>query len=459
MNEAEKPFEPKRLVPALLGLNTDCTWWIAFSGGADSTALLHALAVLREKIPANLHALHIDHAIHPESHEWSIHCQALCREMDIPLHVERVKVQRDTGEGLEAEARRLRYLAAEKLMRPGDLLLTAHQADDQAETVILNLMRGSGVDGLSGMPTSRPVGKGTLVRLLLEFTGASLRAYLRSRNVPWIEDYSNQDLDYDRNFVRHALLPQLEQRWPGARRNLTCSAGHCREAREFISFSCDQFLHSARLAPGCLDLATLQESMNEAGSFRGLGLLLRQWLRLEEASNIPRARLREFLRQLRCSGQDGHLKTAWDGWVLQRYRNTLWLQRQDTIHPCPQIVWTSNQVIDLGAGLGRLSLEGPSPLPEWDLRVSARHGGEKIASLERGRHQSVKQVFQNRKIPPWLRPSIPVIWLDHRVVAVAGLALASDFRDELRKRNLRLCWKPDDPALKTAFEYLESGEG
>ena len=97
--------------------------------------------------------------------------------------------------------------------------------------------------------------------------------------------------------------------------------------------------------------------------------------------------------------------------------------------------------------------------PEWDLSVIARHGGEKIASLERGRHQSVKQIFQNRKIPPWLRPSIPLIWLDNRVVAVAGLALASDFRDELRKRNLRLCWKPDDPALKTAIEYLDLGEG
>jgi len=448
MHPAAKPFAPDRLLVAIQSLPAATRWWIAYSGGADSSALLHAMARLRERIAGDLQALHVDHGLHEGAANWAQHCREVCRWLDIPLRCERIQVRHDSGVGIEAEARRRRYELAASLLGPGDILLTAHQADDQAETVLLNLMRGSGVDGLAGMPPVRPLGRGLLARPLLAFSGASLRSYLNRQGHVWVEDSSNMELAYDRNFVRHQLLPLLENRWPGARDNLALSARHCREASQFLADTIRSLLHRCTPIPAVLELHALHASLDGTHRKSALKLVLREWLRVNDAPPMPRQRLQECLRQLESTEPDGRLEIRWEAWVLRWFRDRLWLQREDDIQPCPECDARTGSVLDLGPVLGEWSLLGAGPYPDWPLRIQARRGGERLRCLAGGKHRSVKHLLQEARVPPWLRESIPLLWLNDEVVAVADWVLDLDFKRRLDRRGLRLHWRPSDPVLR-----------
>ncbi len=190
---------------------------VAYSGGADSTALLHALCTIQNQLGVPLSAVHVNHGLHDDAGQWQQQCEHFCRQNNIELVCVRVDLKNCSGKGLEAEARHLRYEAISGLLEPGTGVLTAHHADDQAETLLLNLMRGSGIDGLSAMPDSRALGHGLLQRPLLGFQNNALRDYLRINGVEWTEDPSNQYLNHDRNFVRQEIIPLLEKRWPEVR--------------------------------------------------------------------------------------------------------------------------------------------------------------------------------------------------------------------------------------------------
>ena len=214
MSNRPLAFTAERLLHNLRSFPDVEAYLVGFSGGADSTALLHALNSVRDRLDIPITAVHINHGLHERAAVWQTECEDFCRLHGINLVCLSIKLNHRPGKGLEAEARHLRYEAISTLIKPGTCLLTAHHADDQAETLILNLMRGSGVDGLSAMPESRPLGKGVLQRPLLGFQNTALRAYLSEQGIYWSEDPSNQHLDHDRNFVRHELVPVLEQRWP-----------------------------------------------------------------------------------------------------------------------------------------------------------------------------------------------------------------------------------------------------
>jgi tRNA(Ile)-lysidine synthase len=457
MPDAAAPFAPERLLNDLLPLPGDGVWWVAFSGGADSMALLHALAVLQAELPATIKALHVDHGLHPDSHRWSDFCTETCARWAVPIRVEQVQLQAN-GRGVEAEARRARYAAAASLLNAGDVLLTAHHADDQAETVILNLLRGSGVDGLAGMPAVRPLGKGLLARPLLPYPGASLRRYLAAQGMEWIEDASNQDLAYDRNFVRHRLIPVLECRWPGSWRNFGHSATYCREASDFIATACRGLLEPCLRHDRVLDLACLRSRIGEQGAVIAHKQVIRHWLRKVRAPSLPRERLQELLRQLDHAGRESHLAVEWNGWQLRHYHDRLWLLHEAELPPCPSLPWNTTARLDLGGTLGILELSGRGTRPEWHLRVAPRCGGERIASLADGSHRGVKQVLQEAQVPPWLRNSVPVVWEDDRVVAVGTLARDHEFAARLERHGLSLKWRPANPLLADLFDVTVTTE-
>lgn len=447
MSTTVRPFSTERLLAALQDLPESPRWWVAFSGGADSTALLHALWRLRGRLTPDIQAMHVDHGLHADSAHWRSRCEKFCLARGIPLHYRRISVPRRSGLSIEAEARQQRYAAAERLLGPREMLLTAHHADDQAETLLLNLMRGSGPDGLAGMPRVRPLGQGLLARPLLDFSGASLRDYLQSEGVDWIEDSSNLDESYDRNFVRAKLIPLLEQRWPGARRNLATSARFCREASEFIGAAAQRAIEPCMPIHPVLELACLPEGDPRRHGDGSTKLMVRQWLRLNQAPPLPARRLEELLRQVAGADAGQQVAVRWEGWVMRLYRERVWLQREDQLQDCPTVGWDTSRPLDLGPVLGTLSLEGRGRLPA-PLLVRPRQPGDRIECLPGGHSRPVKQLLRESGIPPWLRESVPLLLERGEVVAIAGHCSSNRLSGLLQDQGLRLLWRPGDPILQ-----------
>ncbi|HYN76777.1 MAG TPA: tRNA lysidine(34) synthetase TilS, partial [Lamprocystis sp. (in: g-proteobacteria)] len=211
--------------------------WVAYSGGLDSTALLHAAGAVREHLPGALWAVHIDHGLSPESRRWGEHCRAVSAGLGVAFHCRRVELKPVPGESLEAVARAARYGELAALLGPGDLLLTAHHQDDQAETLLLALLRGSGVHGLAAMPFAVDLGLGHLVRPLLGVSRADLGRYAHTRGLTWVDDPSNRESAMDRNYLRNRVMPLLRERWPAVSATLSRSAGHCAAAADLVDLA------------------------------------------------------------------------------------------------------------------------------------------------------------------------------------------------------------------------------
>ena len=227
-------FSPAQLLDQLAHLPPAQRYWVAYSGGCDSTVLLHALAALRDQLPVELHALHVNHNLHEAAPTWAAHCRAVCETLAIPLTEVNVDARAAKGESPEAAARAARYCIFTDVLKAGDGLLLAHHRDDQAETLLLQLLRGSGPRGLAAMPAHRPQGAGWLGRPLLSFSRQELCRYAEAEKLQWIDDPSNFDTDFDRNFLRQRVLPLLQERWPAAATTLGRAAEHQAEAAELL---------------------------------------------------------------------------------------------------------------------------------------------------------------------------------------------------------------------------------
>ena len=254
MSNRALAFTAERLLHILQSFPVVNAYLVGFSGGADSTALLHALSTIQGQLGVPLSAVHVNHGLHGDADLWQSQCEHFCSQLGIKLVSLSINLDNRSGKGLEAEARHLRYDAISTLLEPGVCLLTAHHADDQAETLLLNLMRGSGVDGLSAMPESRPLGKGILQRPLLEFQNSALRDYLNKHGIEWSEDPSNQYLDHDRNSIRHEIMPLLEERWLGVSKRLLLTRKAMTGARHLLEHLADDYLEQSLCHPLVLQI-------------------------------------------------------------------------------------------------------------------------------------------------------------------------------------------------------------
>ncbi|MEO7478194.1 MAG: tRNA lysidine(34) synthetase TilS, partial [Lysobacteraceae bacterium] len=247
---------------------------VGFSGGLDSTVLLHVLAASTSARAQGLRAIHVHHGLHPDADAWAIHCEHICTELDVPLQILHVQVDHAAGRGPEAAARAARLQAFHATLRDGEVLALAHHRDDQSETILLRLMRGAGGDGLTAMRRRSRLGTLHLWRPLLELPRDALRDYAISHALRWIEDPSNSETHFDRNFIRHRVIPLLSERWPQASRNLARSAGLLAEQSQVLAAASDALLDSLLLSDNTLSLPGLlaQSRMQRAR-------LLRAWLR------------------------------------------------------------------------------------------------------------------------------------------------------------------------------------
>jgi len=455
MSNRALAFTPERLLQTLNSFPPVKAYIVGLSGGADSTVLLHALSKIQKQLTIPVSAVHVNHGIHPEADQWQKFCEEFCQQQNIELKCLRVELKNNSGKGLEAEARHLRYDAITKLLCPGDGLLTGHHADDQAETLLLNLMRGSGVDGLSAMPESRPLGHGILQRPLLRFNNSALKDYLRENNIGWIEDPSNLYQGHDRNFVRHQVIPLLEQRWPKVSQRLLLSCEAMRDARRLLEELADEYL-----GPNLVHPQVLTITPRCLANTRLFKLVIRRWIRQSDLTSIPVYKLDSFCKQAQHADSENKTSISWDGWSLRFYKGRLWLSESNEVLPCPLVNWQHGQAdVDLGRDAGQLSLTSSAlsakrdesvidDFPGGELSVGGRVSIKTALIEQGGHHKHLKKIFQSAGIPTWLRHSIPICTLDGELIAVGDWCLSDPFTGWLKDRGLSLKWQPNHPLLQ-----------
>jgi tRNA(Ile)-lysidine synthase len=423
-------FTPECLAGALARMPSMIAYRVALSGGADSVALLHALCQIRDALaPAQISAIHVHHGLHPAADAWQRDCQRLCEELDVALQVRRVDGRAACGESPEAAARRARYDALSRIVGAGEAVCTAHHERDQAETLLLQLVRGAGPAGLASMPRVAPLGKGWLVRPLLDAGPAALRDYLRRHGIQWLEDPANVDQRFDRNYVRREILPHLEDRWPGAQRTLARAARHQADSANLAQALAEIDLAEARGSlPGTLSGAAL-EAMPPARARN----LLRGWLSERGLPSASAVNLEAVLDQLLKARDDAMPLVSWPGAEVRRYRQLLYAQAPLPVHdPARVLVWNPGSALALAHGLLEASpAEGRGLSAQRCanalVEVRFRQGGERFQPAGRGHSAALKKLLQASAVPPWLRDRIPLIYVDDELAAVAGLWVGAGY--------------------------------
>lgn len=409
---------PAKLLLNLKPWRNATTWRIAFSGGLDSTVLLHLLVHLAktESLPT-LSAIHVHHGLQAAADAWPDHCQSVCDALGVPLQVVRVQVQ--PGASIERAARDARYAAFIEATQANEVLMTAQHRDDQAETLLFRLLRGAGVRGLSGMPSERPLGRGHLLRPLLNVTRAELEAYATEHQLSWIEDPSNQDHQFSRNYLRHQVFPVLTARWPQAVATMARSAAHLSEAQGLLD----------ELAQ--IDLA----HASTASDFDWLGLPSLELALLEKLSDArQRNALSHWLKPLTTLPDSDH----WSGWEnvrdatgdarplwrlaageLHRAGGRLWWLSGGWLRTPPSPVsWAEPSVSLVLPDNGVLTLTGQ--IPDGLLHIRYREGGEVMNLPGRG-HRDLKRLLNESGVPGFVRGRLPLLYRSEQLLAVANL--------------------------------------
>ena len=438
----------RELLPAF----PDLALCVAFSGGPDSTALLAALAQLRHR-PRALRALHVDHGLHPDSAAWAARALEIAGSLGVPCAVRRIRIERRRGESPEAAARAARYGELGASLADGEVLLTAHHEDDQLETVLLQLLRGAGVAGLAAMPEVMRFARGWLVRPLLTRSRAQLLAWVRASGLECLDDPSNVDERFDRNFLRQRVLPVIDERWPAAAATVHRSARHAAEAQRLLDELAQADLRTARhgeaLAASALRALPIDRRRNA----------LRFWISARGQPVPPAARLNEIAGSLLAARLDAQPCVEWSGGRVERDAGLLMLRRAaparrgaaaDGAGARAGIGWRWRvaPVCTLPEGLGELELrpESQGPLDLGALRGSLtvrwRQGGERLAVNAGGPRRALKSLLQEARVPVGERARLPLVFAGDRLVAVADLWLDESVQaGSAARRRARLVWK------------------
>ncbi|MCI0749928.1 MAG: tRNA lysidine(34) synthetase TilS [Nevskiales bacterium] len=417
--------------PASPKLSPGATVWVAFSGGLDSTVLLHWL----KQSGFTSKALHVNHHLQPAAGGWVEHCRSVCAQLGVPFYAMDVKVDPADPAGPEAAARQARHEAFRSLMKAGDCLVTAHHRDDQAETVLLRLLRGSGVAGLAAMRTLSAFPPGCLWRPLLHLSRTDLRHYAERHGLPWVEDPHNLDPRYSRSFLRTDILPRLGQRWPQSVEQLARTADHCADAIELLDELAGRDLAEAGQGEGLSVRALLRLSRARRNN------LLRAWAARAGFEGPSFDALTRLEKEMLRARPDAAPCLAWGDTELRRFRDTLFLMRR--LPPPPrgvQLEWDGRNDLKLPSGCGVLHVLKPARM-ELPLRVIFPRGGERLKPEGSRYTRTLRNLFQEQAIPPWVRERLPLIQSEAEWGAVADRWWTRSFKLSCRRAGLRFVWE------------------
>jgi tRNA(Ile)-lysidine synthase len=441
---------------------------LGLSGGLDSVVLLEVLRRLAGPLEFDLSCIHVNHGISPNARRWAAFCAHRCKRDDIALTVHQVDLAPYRAEGVEAAARRARYEVYAR--QKADFVVLAQHLDDQAETVLLQLLRGAGVKGGAAMPLLREQDSGrkgrrarspAILRPMLAVSRRQIEAYAAANKLKWVEDESNADIRYDRNFLRHQVLPVIGKAFPGYRATLARAAGHLAEA----SLILDQLAEAdAKIA--VMGNKLLLAELRRIGVARAKNLV--RWLLLQQGAPAPEAdHLEEGLRQLFQAGDDAAVRVVLGARELRRYAGCVYLLRPLAEVPAefrrdwdgkrvwhlPELGGTLHFVRATGAGVN-CALIG-----ERGLSAGLRHGGESLRLQPGGSTRSLKNLLQEARMPPWERERLPLIYCADALVAVPGLGIASGWQAGSNKAGWLITWQVRTQAISSSGAHRKRGIG
>lgn len=402
--------------------------YIAYSGGVDSHVLLHCCASINQ-LKDKITAVYVHHGLQAEAEVWAGHCEKTAKDLGVEFLTLRVNAKAAPGESPEEAARNARYAALKSLINVDDMLLLAQHREDQLETVLLQLFRGSGLRGLSGMPERAVFGPGIMLRPLLDTSKQAIRDYADAHHLSWVEDPSNQSNDYDRNFLRNAVAPLLKQRWPAIDKTVARSAKHCADAQLLVDEVADE-LFAVVFNPAdktlCISRLTEHHSHQQQ-------LIIRHWFMYMGLKMPAQAKVERILNEVVAAAGHRDPVLSGQGYSIRRYRDKLYCL-QHSKHESPlDLVWPSGRSSIKTAYEQTLTCAPSSKgilREQWQnakVEVRFRRGGEKIRLPGREGRHSLKNLFQEAGVPPWERDATPLIYLDDTLAAVGDKWIDSAF--------------------------------
>ncbi|MGY0217377.1 tRNA lysidine(34) synthetase TilS [Endozoicomonadaceae bacterium StTr2] len=415
---------------------------VGYSGGMDSTVLLDAMCQLRDAGRLKkLRAIHVHHGLSQQADAWGQHCESFCAKRSIPFEIRQISLPEHCPDGVELAARDARYQVFESVVNENTVLLQAHHQQDQAETFLFRALRGSGINGLSGIPQSRSLGNGLILRPFLKHSLESLKSQAELRKLIWIEDDSNTDDRFDRNFLRLNILPLLETRWPGARKKLAEAADNCAEASELLQRQLiNEYEAVAESAKGLFlqNVTALACDRLQCMSLVKQRQLIRYWLGRQNFMMPSRIVLERIIQEVIPARDDAEPEVCWPGASIRRYKGQLIaVEPFLEVTGCSQI-WIpfENKELDLN-GNGTLACSGNVPS---DMELVIRYRDElqdsgKFALAGRSGRKTLKRWLQESGVPPWLRGRLPIVCYQGQILAVPDIGVSVDAPLEFR-----VCW-------------------
>ena len=412
---------------------------VAYSGGMDSHVLLHLFSLSEHHIRKKITAVHINHGLSPNAESWEEHCKGICDVYGIRLKLISIDARHPPGESPESWARAQRYKSLEDLLDDGDILFTAHHMNDQAETLLLQMFRGSGPQGLAGMPCIQHFGKGWHNRPLLEYTKSQLTQYAKAEKLSWIEDESNSDTGFDRNYIRHQVVPVIQGNWPGINSTLSRVASHQSELIQLQKKLAIIELQAVQDGTGLrLDVVKLKQ-LDEPSQKN----LIRVWLKKLGLPVPDSKNMQCIIRDILFSKYDAIPCVNWQGAEIRRYRNFIYASKPLAEHdPGNVIHWDLERPVSIthgvlsatkGTGYGIRADECKKNC----LDIRYRRGGESIRQDGKKHHDTLKKLFQENAVPPWLRDRVPLLYIEGSLAAVPGKWIDKQYAG----RENEVCWQ------------------
>lgn len=405
--------------------------YIGYSGGVDSHVLLHLCASIT-RLKDNITAVYVHHGLQTEANFWARHCEKTASSLGVGFALLRVNAFPSQGESPEEAARNARYTALKSLIGANDVLLVAQHRDDQLETFLLQLFRGSGLRGLSAMPEIMAFGQGLMLRPLLAISKRAIDDYAQAHALSWVDDTSNQSNEYDRNFLRNLVLPLLKQRWPACDKTVARSAKHCADAQAVISeFTEELFdpIFNKTDKTLCISQLKLYKMTQQQ-------LVIREWFQALKLKMPAQAFVERLQSEVISARKDSGPVLSGQGYSVRRYRNKLYYLKQAAPEMVRYSVWPPGQA-SIGVSVHQTMSCVPSLFgisrEQWQnatVVVKPRSGGEKICLPGRKGHHALKNLFQEAGIPPWKREEIPLVYLDDQLAAVGDLWISAEFYTE-----------------------------
>ena len=418
---------------------------VALSGGVDSVVLLDILTKLSTVIGFRLSAVHVNHGISQNAAQWSHFCQKLCKEFAIPLSIFRVQIDKQAQQSLEAAARDARYQTFTGVN--ADYIVLAQHQDDQVETLLLQMLRGAGIKGLSAMPSVRLLA-GTSIKLLrplLNIPRITLLHYAQANNLAWVDDESNTNIDFDRNYIRHQVLPVIEVRYPAYRKTLTRTCRHLGEAMQLL----DELARTDGEQAIYYDTLSL-EKLRNLHPARAKNIL--RYFLAQKMCYLPSAaKIDELLRQLCTITSDNHLSFRFENIEIRCFRGAIeclpvapaakeqftisWQgEKQLFIKPLQgMLVFTKR--LGTGIDLQKLSQQA--------VTIRCRAGGEKFQPDAARPRRSLKKIFQEAALPPWKRNTLPLLFCADTLIWVASIGIDCQFQAPPGAPGLEVTWLPN----------------